>query len=113
MAYSTELADRVRESLAVRTQLPVAEKRMFGGLAFLVDGKMCVNVSGDRLMCRFDPNRQEEIARSKGYSPMIMKGREYSGYCYVSAEAVAPPKDLELWIDRCLAFNPRAKSSRK
>jgi TfoX/Sxy family transcriptional regulator of competence genes len=55
MAYSTKLADRVREYLFRLPDLQIEEKKMFGGLAFLVNGKMCVNISGENLMCRFDP----------------------------------------------------------
>lgn len=55
MAYDLNLANKVREYLAEATALEVEEKNMFGGIAFLVDGKMCVNVSGEQLMCRIDP----------------------------------------------------------
>jgi hypothetical protein len=56
---------------------------MFKGLAFLVNGKMCVNVSGDELICRFDPARDDEVAERNGFQPMIMKGEQLRGYCYV------------------------------
>ncbi len=86
---------------------------MFGGLAFMINGKMCINVSGENLMCRFDPNQQDEISGKLGYQTMVMKGREYKGYCYVKPVGFKAQKDFECWIDLCLAFNKQAKSSKK
>ena len=61
MPYNENLADRLREYLAEIPNIEVEEKKMFRGLAFLVNDKMCVNVSGDNLMCRFDPDMEEEM----------------------------------------------------
>jgi TfoX/Sxy family transcriptional regulator of competence genes len=113
MAYNTKLADRVREYLAHVPNIHIEEKKMFGGLAFMVNGKMCVNVSGENLMCRFDPSVQEEISKRKGFQKMIMKGKEYNGYCYISPEGIKTESDFEYWIKLCLSFNKRAKSSKK
>jgi TfoX/Sxy family transcriptional regulator of competence genes len=111
MAYSEKLANRVRESLA---EIPkVEEKKMFRGLAFLVNGKMCVNVSGEELMCRFDPALQDTIAEKNGFRTMVMKGREYKGYGYVSQDVIKLKKDFEYWINLCLEFNSKAKASKK
>ncbi|MBR9775309.1 TfoX/Sxy family protein [Cyclobacterium sp. 1_MG-2023] len=112
MAYDEKLADRVREYLYEVGQTKVEEKRMFGGLAFLINEKMCVNVSGSRLMCRFDPEKLEEVAEINGFQSMVMKGRVYKGYCYVGAEAIQTRRDLAYWIDLCLDFNDKAKSSK-
>ena len=113
MAYDERLADRVRESLFDAGQLDVEEKGMFGGLAFLVNEKMCVHVSSTKLMCRFDPEILEEIAEVNGFQSMVMKGRVYKGYCYVSAEAITTKRELAYSIDLCLDFNEKAKSSKK
>jgi len=113
MAYDTGLADKIREYLSQVPKLKIEEKKMFRGLAFMVNGKMCVNVSGDNLMCRFDPARQEEVVEKKGYEPMIMRGKELKGYCYVSPIGLKSKKDFEYWISLCLDFNKRAKSSKK
>ncbi len=113
MAYDTHLADRIREYLAQIPALEIDEKTMFGGLAFLVNGKMCVNVSGDNLMCRFDPALQEEVAEKRGYEPMIMKGKDLPGYCYITPEGYKSNNDLRYFIQICLDFNPSAKASRK
>ena len=113
MAYNTQLADRIREFLVQQPRISIEEKKMFRGLCFMVNGKMCVNVSGDNLMCRFDPALQEEIADRRGYLPMIMKGKELSGYCYVEPAGFSTKKDLEYWLNLCLAFNEKAKASKK
>lgn len=113
MAYNTKLADRVREYLARVPNIQMEDKKMFGGLAFMVNGKMCVNVSGENLMCRFDPGLLEEISQRKGFQKMIMKGKEYKGYCYVSPEGFKTENDFEFWIKLCLSFNNQAKSSKK
>ena len=113
MAYDTNLADRIRAYLADVPHLKIEEKKMFSGLTFMVNGKMCVCVSGENLMCRFDPALYEEIAEKKGFQPMIMKGREYKGYCYISPDGFKAKKDFTYWVDLCLDYNERAKSSKK
>lgn len=112
MAYDIRLADRVREYLASMPLLKVEEKKMFRGLAFLINGKMCVNVSGDKLMCRFDPERLEEVAEKRGFQPMIMKGKVMKGYCYVDPEGIRSVIDFNFWVDLSLSYNDQAKSSK-
>jgi TfoX/Sxy family transcriptional regulator of competence genes len=113
MSYDTKLADRIREYLAGFPKLTIEEKKMFSGLAFIVNGKMCINVSHDNIMCRFDPALQEEVAEKNGFLPMIMKGRELRSYCYVSPEGYTKKKDFEYWVNLCLSFNVKAKASKK
>ncbi len=74
---------------------------------------MCVSISNDNLMCRFDPILQEEVAEKNGFQTMIMKGREYKGYCYVSQDGYKTKKDFEYWVKLCLDFNAKAKPSKK
>lgn len=105
MAYNENLAVQLRQYLLNFTGLKVEEKKMFGGLAFMVNGKMCINVSGERLMCRFDPALTEEIAKRAGYLPMVMKGKALQGYCYVMPEGFSNTNDFAFWVDLCLAFN--------
>lgn len=113
MAYDTKLADRVRDYLVQFPERKIEEKRMFSGLAFLVNDKMCVNVSGNNLMCRFDPALQEEVAEKRGFQPMVMKGKEMIGYCYVVPESIRSKQEFKYWLDLCLAYNDRARSSKK
>ena len=113
MSYDTKLADRIREYLVEVPKLKIEEKKMFSGLAFMVNNKMCINVSHDKLMCRFDPDLQEEVSEKNGYEPMIMKGKELKGYCYVEPIGFKSKKDFEYWLNLCLDYNKRAKIFKK
>ena len=113
MAYDTKLADRIRAYLLDFPGLKLEEKKMFSGVTFMVNGKMCISVSGENLMCRFDPSLQEEIAEKDGYQPMMMKGKNYKGYCYIEPNGFKSEKELAYWVDLCLDFNERAKSAKK
>ncbi len=112
MAYSIKLADRIRTYLEGIPKLKVEEKPMFSGLAFLVNGKMCVNVSHENLMCRFDPEQEHEVAEQVGFQPMIMKGKQLRGYCYVSEEGYKSKANFEYWLTLCLDFNKKARASK-
>ncbi|HLO90535.1 MAG TPA: TfoX/Sxy family protein [Lentimicrobium sp.] len=113
MAFDKILAERVRKYLDGFPNVNVQEKPMFGGLAFMVNGKMCINVSGDNLMCRFDPQLHESIFHKTGCEKMIMKGRELKGYCYVKHDGFKSDQDFDFWMDLCLSYNKKAKSSKK
>lgn len=82
---------------------------MFGGLAFLVNGKMWVNVSKDNLMCRFDPVRLEELAARPGYMQMVMRGKVLPGYCYVAPDGYEQSRDFDFWMKVCLDYNKQIK----
>lgn len=113
MAYDNNLAVRVREYLNEMEELLVEEKKMFGGLAFMVNDKMCINVGDNQLMCRFDPEQTEQLSERKGFVPMIMKGKEYKGYCYVDPIGFENTGDFEFWINLCLDYNDKAVLSKK
>ncbi len=111
MAVNEKLTARVREMLAGVPR--VAEKRMFRGIAFMVDDKMCVSVGDDRIMCRIDPDRHAEAVRKPGCRTVEMGGRPYLGFVYVDEKRLASAKELRAWVDLALDFNPRAKSSKR
>ncbi len=113
MAYNTKLAGKIREYLVGSANLKVEEKKMFSGLTFMVNGKMCVCVSGDNLMCRFNPMQQHELSNKIGFQGMVMRGKELKGYCYVSPEGIKTKKNFEFWLNLCLAFNKEAKSLKR
>lgn len=113
MAYNNELANRVRERLAMEENIEVEEKEMFSGLSFLVNGKMCINISHDNLMCRYNTELEDKVATKNGFLPMIMKGKQLKGYCYVEPIGFQNPDDFEYWIKICLDYNPIAKASKK
>ena len=110
MAYNEKLAGRVREALK---HLPlVEEKKMFRGVTFMVDGKMCISVGDDELMCRIDPELHQVAIEREGCRTMIMKGREYKGYVLVTEEGRKTKKNFDYWINLALGFNKKAKASR-
>jgi TfoX/Sxy family transcriptional regulator of competence genes len=111
MAYDEELAKRVKAALG-RVK-PLEEKRMFGGLAFMVRGKMCVSVGKERIMCRIDPAIHDAALQRKGCRTVVMKGREYRGYVHVDADAVKTKSDLDYWVELALDYNSKAKASTK
>jgi hypothetical protein len=113
MAYDINLADRLREYLSEIPDIAIEEKTMFNVLNFMVEGKTCVCVSGENLMLRFDPKLQEEVAEKNGYETMLMKGKEYKGYCYINPEGFQSNKDFEYFVNICLDYNKIAKSSKK
>src|SRR2546425_6386881 len=95
--YDPALTDRVGSALA---HLPrVEEKKMFGCIAFMVNGKMCISAGKDRLMCRIDPEIHEKVLERKGCRTVVMKGREYKGYVYVYQEGLRTRKDFDFWIE--------------
>ncbi len=97
MAYDEDLADRVREVL--EGQPGLGEKRMFGGLAFLLDGRMAVAVSGqDDLLLRIDPAECESLIAEAHVDRFEMRGRELDGWLHVGPEAVDTDDDLRGWV---------------
>ena len=101
MAYDEELADRLREALGAEPGL--SEKRMFGGLAFLVEGHMAVAASGQGgLMVRVDPATSEELVDGVLVERVVMRGREMDGWLRVASAAV-DDEALREWVVRGVA----------
>ena len=111
MAYNEKLAIKVRTALAHLSK--VEEKKMFRGITFMVNEKMCVSVSNDEIMCRIDPELYDAAVKKKGCKPVIMRGREYKGFVYVNEEGIKTKKDFDYWIGLALEFNKKAKVSKK
>ena len=111
MAYDEKLAGRVRELLSSKRN--VAEKKMMGGLTFMVNNKMCVGILKDELMARIDPEVYESVLERKGCREMDFTGRPMKGFVFVDPEGTKSKKDLEYWLNLALDFNERAKTSRK
>lgn len=112
MAYDTLLADRVEGALR-RSNTPFQTKHMFGGVAYMVDDKMCVGIVKDDLMARVGPEKEAEALTVSGARPMEFTGRPMKGYVFVSSEGTDSDIQLDQWIAWCIAFNPHAKASRK
>ncbi len=111
MAYNEKLADRIRESLC---EIPkVEEKQMMGGLTFMVNGKMCVGIIKDEMMCRIDPTIHETEIEKQGCRTMDFTKRPMKGYVMVDDSGMKTKKEFDYWINLCLEFNSKAKSSKK
>jgi TfoX/Sxy family transcriptional regulator of competence genes len=111
MAYDVILADRIRERLA---DLPVIEeKEMMGGLAFMVNDKMCVGVYKDEMMCRIDRDFHETAVEMTGCRTMDFTKKPMKGWVLIDNNGMRTQKEFEFWINIALEFNKKAKSSRK
>ena len=111
MAYNEKLAARIREAIA---EIPgVEEKKMFRGITFMLNDKMCVSVGDDEMMCRIGPDNHDEAAEKNGVREMIRQGTVMKGFVFVSSEVLKTKKDLMYWIGLSLAFNDKAKKSKR
>jgi TfoX/Sxy family transcriptional regulator of competence genes len=111
MAINELLTDRVREAIS---EIPkVKEKRMFRGIAFLVNNKLCMSVGNQELMCRIDPELYDELIEREGVRALKMRGKAIKGWIYIHEEILQTKKNLQYWIDLALEFNKKAKASKK
>jgi TfoX/Sxy family transcriptional regulator of competence genes len=112
MSYNEKLADRIRE-IIVETHDRVEEKKMFGGLCFMVNDKMCLGVEKERIMVRLDPEVYEQALEKEGCTPMDFTGKVMKGYVFVDAAVLNTNKRLDYWVQLALEFNKKAKASKK
>jgi TfoX/Sxy family transcriptional regulator of competence genes len=102
MAYNEELADRIRNALAGHRR--VTEQRMFGGIAFLLRGRMCCGVLNDDLMLRVGPERHAAALVRPHVRPMDFTGRPISGFVYVAAGGVKSAAALNRWLQEAADY---------
>jgi TfoX/Sxy family transcriptional regulator of competence genes len=103
VAYDEELAGRIRALLGGRDDL--TEKKMFGGLAFLLGGNMAVAASGQGgILVRVDPEESDELVASTAAEPMEMRGRHMAGWLRVDTADVAADDELAAWVERGASY---------
>ncbi len=102
MAYDEGLAERIRD--VMRDRSDVVEKKMFGGLCFMVSGNMCCGIVKDTLMARVGPDKYDDFLKEEHAREMDFTGRAMKGMIYVSPQGLDLDKDLGKWIGRCLEF---------
>jgi hypothetical protein len=103
VAYDEDLANRIRELIAAEDGL--TEKKMFGGLAFLIGGHMSVSASGQGgLLLRCDPDETEGLLRKPHAGPFEMRGRVMDGWLRVDAEGLRTKRQLDPWVRRAVAY---------
>ncbi len=118
MAYDEHLADRLREVFR-RKQAPFTEKKMMGGLCFMVDDKMCCGIHYDKkkqtdlLMARIGEAASQAVMDRPGTNPMDFTGRPMKGFVFVTPEGFDLDEHLDYWVQLCLDFNPLATASKK
>jgi TfoX/Sxy family transcriptional regulator of competence genes len=105
MSYNQELTERVRTLLV--TSAHVTERKMFGSVGFLINGKLCIGV-GDHpdhnIMVRVGPEQYKTALEQPGALPAIMRNRERPGYIFLKSETVASEKNLQYWVTLALKF---------
>jgi TfoX/Sxy family transcriptional regulator of competence genes len=102
MAYDTKLVDRVRRAVAGKRR--ITEKKMFGGVAFLLDGRMFCGVASDDLMVRVGPEGHEEAMRKPHVRPMDFTGKPMKGYVFVGPDGCRTQRQIVVWVDRSTSF---------
>jgi TfoX/Sxy family transcriptional regulator of competence genes len=112
VAYDEELSDRIRELIG--GEAGVTEQKMFGGLVFLVDGHIAVSASGDGgLLVRAHPDDGDALVAKGKAEPMMMGGRQMSGFLRVAGEHVKTKRQLKPWVERgvahCRSLPPKKK----
>ena len=111
MAYNEKINNRIREALMHLNN--IEEKYMFGGVCYMLNGKMCIGIVKDEIMCRIDPEIYETALEKTGCREMVFTGKPMKGYVFVSEEGFKTKKDFEYWINLSLEFNKKAKASKK
>ena len=112
MPYNEFLSDRVRKAFR-DCHSDFEEKKMMGGVCFLIDGKMCAGVVKDKLMARIDPEIYEQALTMKGCTEMDFTHKPMRGFVFVEPEGTDMDTDLEYWLRLCLDYNPKARMSKK
>ena len=111
MAYDVVLAERIARLLKGRRR--VEQKRMFGGVCFLVNGNMCCGVDKNKLMVRVGPERYESALRTLHAKPMDITGRPLRGFVFVRPQGLRGQKALEAWVDLGVRYAESLPAKRK
>ena len=118
MAYDEYLADRIKNVFNEK-RVSFEARKMLGGLCFMVDNKMCCGIhinkktNNSLLMARVGEEVYEKEISKEECLPMDFTGRTMKGYLFITPDGFDMENDLEYWIQRCIDFNPLAKSSKK
>jgi TfoX/Sxy family transcriptional regulator of competence genes len=103
VAYDEDLADRIRELVGAEAQL--TEKKMFGGLAFLIGGNMAIAASGQGgVLVRVDPDESDTLVAKTAAYPMEMRGRQMQGWLRVDSDDVRTKRELAAWVKRGVTY---------
>ena len=110
MAYNQKRTEQIRQALA---HVPdVRERKMFGSIGFIINGKLCISVGDHKdhiMMVRVGLEQYEHALQKKGAQPAIMRGREVKGYVFLVDEALLTQADLDYWVKLALHFNKNSR----
>ncbi len=110
MAYNEKLAEQIRKALAGKKNL--VEKKMFGGIAFMLNDKMCIGVDKDDIMLRCEKEDTDELLKKKGAKVFDLSGgRPMKGWLLVSPEGTKSQKDFDWWLNKDIEGNKNASAS--
>lgn len=101
MAYDLKLAERIRSKL---DELPIEEKKMFGGVGFLLNGNMACGVNKDNLIVRIDPEKQNTLLKKSHAKPFDLTGKPMKGWLVVEADGIKTDKQLSAWVKEGVDF---------
>jgi TfoX/Sxy family transcriptional regulator of competence genes len=101
MAYNIKLAERIRSQL---DGIPFEEKKMFGGVGFLLNGNMACGVNKDNLVVRIDPEKQTALLKKSHAKPFDLTGRPMKGWLVIEAEGCKTDKQLSTWVKEGIEF---------
>ena len=101
MAYDLKLAKRIRSKL---DKFPFEEKKMFGGVGFLLNGNMACGVNKDNLIVRIDPEKQNTLLKKPHAKPFDLTGKPMTGWLVVEADGIKTDKQLSVWVKEGLEF---------
>lgn len=110
--YDELLLDRLRQAIKSHN-IEWYEKKMFGGMCFMVDDKMCLGTYQGGLMVRINPDDVDLLTDREGAEQMIHGGRPMNGYLMIEPLGYDNDEDLEFWVAKCIEYNPLAKASKK
>ncbi len=106
MSFNEKIADKIREALIDVKNL--TEKKMFGGIAFMVNDKMCVGVDKDAIMLRCEPEMTEKLLAKKGARQFDLTGKPMKGWLLIDEEGTKSKKDFDFWISTAIEANKKA-----
>jgi len=101
MAYDLKLAERIRSQL---DSIPFVEKKMFGGIGFLVNGNLACGVNKDNLIVRIDPEKQDALLKKPHTKPFDLTGKPMKGWLLVEADGFKTEKQLSVWVNEGVEF---------
>ena len=105
-------ANRI-ENILMAKGISFGRKKMFGGDCFMVDDKMLIGTYKGGIMARIDPAEESDLVARPGAETMIHGGKPMSGYLFIEPTGYESENELTFWVEKCLAYNPKAKASKK